>query len=150
MVADSLFAQAAKIFEKLPHCATLGMRFVGTEPHYKPIIAIDWADHLVGDTITGVIHGGVITSLIDTCSALSVVARLEHAESLATLDLRIDYASSAIKGETILCQAECYRLSQNIAFTRAICYHESNSNNPIAHGVATFMRNANTGALLRK
>ena len=133
-----LFEQVAQLFPTLPHCVQLGLRFIERDG-VKPVIAVDWRDDLVGNPSTGVVHGGVITSLVDTCSALSVIPYLkEIEESFATLDLRIDYACAARPGSTIFCRAECYRLTPSIAFTRAICYHEGEEYEPIAHGVATF------------
>ncbi|MCP9757854.1 PaaI family thioesterase [Aquitalea sp. S1-19] len=127
-----------QLFVSLPHCQTLGMEWVGVEGR-KPTLRIDWREDLVGNPASGVIHGGVITSLVDTTSAMAVTANLSDYETIATLDLRIDYLTAAKPGQPIFCSAECYRLAGQIAFTRAICYQDS-IDLPIAHGVATFMR----------
>lgn len=128
----------SELFVSLPHARTLGMRLVGTVGR-KPTLAIDWREDLVGNPATGVLHGGVITSLVDTCSAIAVAAQLPDFETIATLDLRIDYLKAATPGKPIFCTAECYRLAGQVAFTRAVCFHDS-IDAPIAHGVATFMR----------
>ncbi|WP_346432456.1 PaaI family thioesterase [Crenobacter oryzisoli] len=126
------------VFVGLPHCVTLGFEYVGSEGRL-PTLKVDWREDLVGNPSTGVIHGGVITSLVDTTSAISVTACLPEFETIATLDLRIDYLKAATPGKTIFCRAECYRLASQVAFTRAVCFHDS-PDDPIAHGVATFMR----------
>ncbi|TDR71645.1 PaaI family thioesterase [Paludibacterium purpuratum] len=128
----------SRLFVSLPHATTLGMRYVGTVGR-KPTLAIDWHDDLVGNPASGVLHGGVITSLVDTTSAVSVAAQLPDFETIATLDLRIDYLKAATPGRAIYCTAECYRLASQVAFTRAVCFHDS-ADEPIAHGIATFMR----------
>jgi len=128
----------SRLFVSLPHCQTLGMQYVGTEGR-KPTLKVDWREDLVGNPVSGVIHGGVITSLVDTCSAVAVAAQLAEFETIATLDLRIDYLKAASPGRTIYCTAECYRLAHQVAFTRAICFHDVVSD-PIAQGIATFMR----------
>lgn len=140
-----LVEQLAQWFMTLPHCATLGMRFVGTEGH-TATMALDWREDLVGNPATGVLHGGVITSLIDTTSATAIFTRLEEAEAMATLDLRIDYLKPAEPGKTVFCRAECYRLTRQIGFTRAVC-HQGDPSDPIAHGVATFMRASSSAVL---
>ncbi|GAB2940227.1 MULTISPECIES: PaaI family thioesterase [Aquaspirillum] len=132
-------------FVSLPHCATLGLRFVDSAENWV-ILAVDWREELVGNPATGVLHGGVITSLVDTCSALSAFTGLEEAEAMATLDLRIDYLKPAQPQQTVFCRAECYKLGRQIAFTRAVCYQQD-MNNPIAHGLATFMRASSRAVL---
>ena len=132
-------------FVSLPHCATLGFEFIGVEDG-KPTLKVNYRDDLVGNGSNGVIHGGVITSLVDTTSALSVFSHLDSAEAMATLDLRIDYLKAATPGLAIYCTAECYKLTRQIGFTRAVCHHGDPSD-PIAHGVATFMRGSSNAIL---
>lgn len=126
------------LFGTLPHAAALGIGYVGCDGR-KPTFKVEWREDLVGNPATGVIHGGVITSLVDTTSATSVAAQLPEFETIATLDLRIDYLKAATPGRPIYCTAECYRLARQVAFTRAVCYHDS-IDDPIAHGLGTFMR----------
>ena len=140
-----LVEQLAQWFMTLPHCSTLGMRFVGADGQ-AATMALDWREDLVGNPATGVLHGGVITSLIDTTSALSIFPHLPDAEAIATLDLRIDYLKPAIPGQTVYCRAECYKLARQVAFTRAVCHH-GDASDPIAHGVATFMRASSKAVL---
>lgn len=132
----------SQLFASLPHCAAIGISYVGIEGR-KPTLKVDWREDLVGNPGQGVIHGGVITSLVDTCSAVAVAAQLPDYETIATLDLRIDYLRSATPGRAIYCTAECYRLANQVAFTRAVCFHDD-VNHPIAHGVATFMRESSS------
>ena len=49
-----------------------------------------FAEHLVGDVEAQVIHGGVITTLLDNLSGMACAASLEEFRFVATLDLRID------------------------------------------------------------
>lgn len=142
MIADAANPRVldvlSQLFVTLPHCRALGITYVGTEGR-KPMLKVDWSEGLVGNPVRGVIHGGVITTLVDTCSAVAVAAQLPDFETIATLDLRIDYLRAATPGRAILCRAECYRLANQVAFTRAVCFHDD-IEHPIAHGVATFMR----------
>lgn len=134
----ALFAAMAKWFCEIPHPAAIGLEFVNGQ-RTSATLRVPYNTALVGNPNSGVLHGGVVTSLIDTTSALAVFSVLENREAIATLDLRIDYLRSATPGEAVYCTAECYRLGRQIAFTRATAYQES-SDQPIAHGVATFMR----------
>jgi uncharacterized protein (TIGR00369 family) len=141
----ALFNEIAHWFCQIPHSATIGLEFVHGE-RSQATLRVPYNTALVGNPRSGVLHGGVITSLIDTTSALSVFSLLNEREAIATLDLRVDYLRGATPGEPVYCSAECYRLGRQIAFTRATVYQESNDQ-PIAHGVATFMRDSSAAQL---
>src|SRR3974390_745902 len=68
---------------------------------------LPYAPHLVGDPKTGVIHGGVITTMLDQTCALAVVSALNTFIPFATLDLRIDYMKPAEPYRDIFLEAEC-------------------------------------------
>ncbi len=141
----ALFDPVAEWFTRIPHSRVLGIRFVQGE-RGRATLMLPYRAELVGNRKTGVLHGGVITSLIDNTSGLAIYSLLEQAEAIATLDLRIDYLRPATPGLPVYCMAECYRLSRQIAFTRATAYQDDNSQ-PVAYSVGTFMRGANSGVI---
>ncbi len=138
-VANPLvFERVASWLCSIPHAATIGIEFMQGE-RGRVTMLLPWQEKLVGNRKRGVLHGGVITSLVDTSSALSIFSLLDGPEAIATLDLRIDYLRPATPGKPVYCTAECYRLSGEIAFTRATAYQDD-SNQPVAYSVGTFMR----------
>ncbi len=82
-------------------------------------------EKLVGNPDTGVIHGGVITTLLDNLSGMSCATAMKDFRFVATLDLRIDYMRPADKGRDIIGEAECYHITRSVCFCRAWAYHES-------------------------
>jgi len=127
---------------QIPHAAAIGMTLVSRSAD-GCIVRVPYAEHLVGDPDTGVIHGGVITALLDNASGMAVRSDPDGADigeerSMATLDLRIDYMRPAQPRQDLYCDAHCYRMTSNVAFVRAIAYH-GDRNDPIASSVATFM-----------
>jgi uncharacterized protein (TIGR00369 family) len=125
---------------QIPHAAAIGMTLVARGKN-SCVVRVPYAAHLVGDPDTGVIHGGVITALLDNASGMAVRSEPDDVgeeRSMATLDLRIDYMRPAQPREDLLAEAQCYRMTSNVAFVRAIAYHDDR-NNPIASSVATFM-----------
>ena len=57
---------------------------------YRPVF--------VGDTKTGVLHGGVVTAMLDESCGMAVQLALDGTRAIATLDLRIDYQKPATPG----------------------------------------------------
>lgn len=105
-------------------------------------LSLPWQEHLVGDTSTGIVHGGVITTLLDSASGTAVFSVIPRVMQIATLDLRIDYLRPAMPNADIIAEAECYRLSKNIAFVRGRAFQESDRE--IASSLATFMLASST------
>jgi len=102
----------------------------------------------VGDTSTGVIHGGVVTAMLDESCGLAVQLARDGTMSIATLDLRIDYQRPATPGLDIKAHSVCYRVTRSIAFVRSTAYQES-EDDPVATATATFMYGANRTDMLR-
>ncbi|QBF81531.1 PaaI family thioesterase [Shewanella maritima] len=133
---------AKRFVNQLAQCRRLGFDVKEGSAHHV-LIELPYSKDIIGYPDTGVIHGGVITTLIDTgCGAAVVCAILDKYKSLEispTLDLRVDYMRPAEPNKSVFVLAECYRLTSSVAFTRAIAYQDS-IDAPIAHAVGSFMR----------
>ena len=106
---------------------------------YRPVF--------VGDTETGVLHGGVVTAMLDESCGMAVQLALDGTRAIATLDLRIDYQKPATPGLAIRAHSLCYRVTRQIAFVRATAYQES-EDDPVATATACFMIGANRTNML--
>lgn len=115
---------AARIMTGVPWANHLGFEVTRIE-RGRAFARAAWREDLVGDPETGVIHGGVITALLDNLCGVSIATRLTEIRSMATLDLRIDYMRPATKGEEIIAEAECYHFTRSVAFSHAWAYHGS-------------------------
>ncbi|MDF1721914.1 MAG: PaaI family thioesterase [Minwuia sp.] len=107
----------------------------------RSVLRLPWQEKLVGDPATRVLHGGVITTLIDSACGFALMGHLEQLGDIATLDLRIDYLQPAAPDLDVFAGAEVYKLTSSIAFLRASAYQTDGD--PIATAVATFMLGAN-------
>lgn len=121
----------------VPHSHALGIRYVEHSPG-RVIFDLPYRADLVGDPSTGVIHGGVITTLVDACCGQAVLTKLPEIRRIATLDLRIDYLRPARAGATVRCVCECYRVTRQVAFTRSIAF-DGDEHDPVATSAGTFM-----------
>jgi uncharacterized protein (TIGR00369 family) len=125
-----------------PMARALGMVAMSGPPDI--VVKIPYREDLVGDPDTGVIAGGVVTTLLDHTSARAVAAKLTEATSIATLDLRIDYMRPAKPGLDICATAYCYKVTRSVAFVRALAYDEDPSD-PVASAQGAFMLDSNAG-----
>jgi len=101
----------------------------------------------VGNTETGVLHGGVVTAMLDESCGIAVQLALDGTRAIATLDLRIDYQKPATPGLAIRAHSLCYRVTRSIAFVRSTAYQDS-EDHPVATATACFMIGANRTNML--
>lgn len=128
---DQGFTQA------VPHNRALGLRFVDFADGSATIV-LPYADHLVGNPETGVLHGGAITSLLDATCGAAVFMKLGKPRPIATLDLRIDYLKRGEPGRDVICKCTCYKVTRHVAFVRGLAFHDS-EDDPIAAASGSFI-----------
>ena len=121
----------------IPHNRALGMRFIDYGPGEAQML-LPYSERLIGNPETRVLHGGAISALLDACSGAAVFTKLGLVASIATLDLRIDYLKPATPDRDVVCRARCYKATKNVAFVRALAYHDDESD-PIAAAAGSFM-----------
>ena len=128
-----------QITEAVPHLSALGATVLRVE-HRRTALRLDWREDLVGDPWSGVLHGGVMTTLLDSASGMASLSAAGAVMQIATLDLRIDYLRPARPRQAVIAEAECYHMTRSVAFVRGRAYHEDGTE--IATSAATFMMNS--------
>lgn len=126
----------------MPHTKSLGFNLIDLEGDFVTI-KMPYSDNILGNQEEGIIHGGAVTTLIDTACATAVF--LKHfnfhysLEVYPTLDLRVDYMCASEGKADVYVRAECFRISRDVAFARGVAYNYD-VDAPIATGVGSFMR----------
>lgn len=149
MVQKGFYESLAMHFTSaIPHARECGMKVSRLDAQgawasmpYRP----EW----LGDTERGLIHTGIITTLVDTISGLAVLAGSGAFEPIATLDLRMDYLRPAVPDKDLYCHAACYRLTRSIAFVRASAWQD-NEQEPVAVSQSAFMRGSHAPPMLKR
>jgi acyl-coenzyme A thioesterase PaaI-like protein len=127
-----------KFVEALPHGRLLNLQVVEVAPS-RAVMMLPVHPELICQETNGYTLGGVMTTLVDTGSALATLCAMGTLEIAPTLDLRIDHMASPVLDKPLYVAAECYRKTKDVLFTRATIYQDS-PDEPIAYAIATFMR----------
>ena len=80
----------------------------------KATFAVDLPDQFAG--ADGAIHGGLLTIIMDSIFGLSVFTALDQLKPIATINLRSDYLADAAPGTRVICDADCYKVVDEVAF----------------------------------
>lgn len=129
--------------EGSPQALALGLETVSMDGGFA-LLKAPYKPELIGDPDTGVIAGGVVTTLLDHACGQAVHIAMKQFRSIATLDLRIDYMRPAEPGKDIFARAHCYKMTRSVAFVRAVAF-DVDPEDPVAAAQAAFMLNSNAG-----
>jgi uncharacterized protein (TIGR00369 family) len=121
----------------VPHHHELGFEALFAE-RGTAVSMVPYSDKLIGNPETRVLHGGVVTSLLDATGGLAVLSAMTDPKIIATLDLRIDYLKPSVPGEPVYAKVECYKLTFHVAFARGVAYNRI-PEDPLASVTATYM-----------
>lgn len=121
----------------IPHTRELGLEVLEVTP-VVTIMRLPWCDDLLGDSVRGLVHGGVLTMLLDTVCGSAVLPALPAPEVCPTLDLRVDHFRPGVAGRAILAEAHVVRVTESVVFTEGTLWQEAGR--PLARGIGNFVR----------
>jgi len=127
---------AEQFISAVPHCKTLNMKLTNIGEGTAEM-SLPYDIRIVGDPETGVVHGGAVSSLMDTCCGAAAMSHPSSPAGTATIDLRIDYMRAATPGQTIVTRAECYHITRSVAFVRAVAM-DDDVDRPVATATGAF------------
>lgn len=127
---DEFLSAIEEIFcEKIPFHKVLGLKIESI--NYERVkVSFQMRDELMGHYKRGMVHGGVISSVIDVTGGLSALmgvqekmadetlkAKLERFGRVSTIDLRVDFLRPGI-GKWFVAMAYTLRTGNKVAVTR--------------------------------
>ena len=92
---EARIVRARQAFASVPYAKFLGLELGDIQPDE---VSIHLNVHTQLKQNQGVVHGGVIASLIDTASAFVVLTHIEPEERVTTTDLTIHYLRPVTEG----------------------------------------------------
>lgn len=127
---------ARQFIQAIPHARELGMEITKIQDG-EAEITMPYDPRLIGDPETGVLHGGAVSALMDTCGGAAVMSHPAAPAGTATIDLRIDYMRAATPGQALVARATCHQITRNVAFVRAVALDDDTSR-PVATATGAF------------
>lgn len=137
MTNPELLAILPQLAAGSAHTHALGFEYLGVDER-RVRMRVPYRQELVGDPASGVLAGGLVSTLLDHVGGMSVWLALNQFQSIATLDMRVDYMRAAAPGRDLLAEAECYRLNRTMAFVRAWAF-EDDPSDPVAASQAAYI-----------
>ena len=84
----------------------------------------------------GIVHGGVLATLVDTATFWAGFLRLPQDAGLVNVDLKLNYLKAATGGR-LRADGRCLRAGRQISYAEAGVYDEAGE--LVAHGTSTLM-----------
>lgn len=134
VITDEQREYAVNVLHNLPFAKLMGMRLLDLKID-EATLTIVMRDDLRQPS--GVLHGGVTATLIDTAMAFAVRTRLPQDEATATIDLTVHYLRPHLDG-TATCTAKVVRAGKRIFTVAADVVNEHGK--LIATGISTYTR----------
>ena len=146
---DALIDLAVKVYEeRIPFNRVLGLQ-VETVTVDQAVLGFDMRDDLIGNYKLQILHGGVISAVLDTSggmmasisvlNAMAGASREEMAKRLTrigTIDLRIDYLRPG-RGDRFYARSNLMRTGRKVSVTRMELHN--NEGLLIAVGTGTYI-----------
>jgi len=133
-ITDEHREYAANALHNLPFAKLMGMRLVDLDLD-RAVIKIEIRDDLRQPS--GVLHGGVTATLIDTAMAFAVRTRIPKETATATIDLTVHYLRPHVEGAAT-CSAKIVRAGKRIFTVSADVVNDEGK--LIATGISTYTK----------
>jgi uncharacterized protein (TIGR00369 family) len=131
------FERLRVLFEEvIPFNRYLGIRVCKVEDGAARL-ELPFGAKLVGNPINGVLHGGVISTLLDNCGGLAVWTQIGPHDLVSTVDLRIDYLRPA-RSSDLVGFGRVVRLGNRVGVVELRAYNTDRMDDPVAAGTGVY------------
>lgn len=101
--------------EQIPFNRFLGLRVPALREGFARL-ELPFREDFIGDPFRPALHGGVVSTLLDTCGGCAVWSKIDAADRVSTVDLRVDYLRPGPLAD-LACEAEVVRIGNRVAVT---------------------------------
>ena len=93
----------------------------------------------------GIVHGGVLATMIDTATFWAAFLRLPDGVGLVNMDLKLNYLKAVEKG-VLRAEGKCLRYGRSVSYAESSVVDEAGE--LVAHGTSTLMAQPGKGLQL--
>lgn len=123
--------------EKIPFNKLLELKVLEVSQGFAKV-KIPYRPELLGEIRENRIHGGVITSSMDSTGGMAAMTTINITkDKIATIDLRTDFLSPA-QAEDLIFEAKVGKSGTRVIFVTLSAYHPSNPDLLVSEGRATY------------
>jgi len=112
----------------------LSMRIVDLEPGRSRLEITAARKHLQP---FGIVHGGVLASLVDAASAVAVYTEIATGLELTTVEMKLNYLAPAVEGSHLIGLGKCLKHGKTLSLAETRV--EDAAGRLLTHGTVTFM-----------
>jgi uncharacterized protein (TIGR00369 family) len=124
------------IEELVPFNKFLGIQITRADEGFMRL-ELPFRPEFIGDQSRPALHGGVISTLVDTCGGFAVWTKISLEDRVSTIDLRVDYLSPGAP-EALIAEATVVRVGNRVAVTDIRCFQPSDPSRTVATGKAVY------------
>ena len=118
--------------EQVPFNRHLGLHLESIDEGHA-VMVLPFKEAFIGDPFRPALHGGVVSTLIDTCGGAAVWSAAEPDDRVSTVDLRVDFLRPGPL-EPLVCEARLVRLGNHVGVTTMTVTGRSDPDRVIATG----------------
>lgn len=148
VLTDDLKLAVSSFFQRIPFSQVIGIE-IDELASEKVLMSFAMKDELIGNFIQGILHGGVVSSVLDVAGGamaligaferhqhLSSSERMARLSKLGTIDMRVDFLRPG-RGKRFIASAVLLRSGNKVAVVRSELHNDEGE--LIAVGTGTYL-----------
>ncbi len=122
--------------EDIPFNKHLGIKVEKAENGFARLF-LPYKPEFTGDARRPALHGGILSTLIDTCGGIAVWSCCQLEDRIATIDMRVDYLRPAPQAD-LLAESRVRLMGNRVGNVQTVIFARESPDKIIAEGRAVY------------
>src|SRR5262245_28860341 len=118
--------------EHIPFNRLLGLELTALSDGFARM-ELPFRPEFIGDPFRPALHGGVISTICDTCGGAAAFSVIALGDRVSTVDLRVDYLRPG-RGERLVAEGRVVRAGNRVCVVNLTVFHPDSETEPVAEG----------------